>query len=99
MTVCDECGGELRVGDWPFCRGRASAHAPGRGFGFDPFTPYVDPHILPHGDPRACHETVTPQGLKVRGTLIESREQRRHIMKEQNLDWAPRPYGEGGSEV
>lgn len=26
--TCDTCGGELHVGDYPFCRGDASKHAP-----------------------------------------------------------------------
>lgn len=26
--ICDDCGGEIRVGDYPFCRGDASRHAP-----------------------------------------------------------------------
>ena len=25
---CPECGGDLRVGDWPFCQGSADAHRP-----------------------------------------------------------------------
>ncbi len=99
MTKCDRCGAILRVGDWPFCKGDPIDHVSSKGFGFDPFVPYVDPNILPHSDPRARHEGVTHDGRRVRGTLIESRSQRRQIMKEQNLDWAPRPYGEGGSEV
>jgi hypothetical protein len=33
--ACDRCGHELQVGDFPFCKGRASDHAPGR-FGVIP---------------------------------------------------------------
>lgn len=100
MTMCDACGAELKVGDWPFCKGDPSDHVNDGSFGFPPFEPYIDPHILPHSDPRA-HSTGFNKhlGRNLTGTLIESREQRRKIMKEQNLDWAPRAYGTGGSEV
>jgi len=100
--TCDICGAELIIGGGPgeWCKGDPEYHKPMKIHGlFDPFTPYVDPHILPFGDPRANVEGVHPVLGKIRGTLIESREQRRAIMKEQNLDWAPRPYGEGGSEI
>ena len=28
MTVCERCGAELAVGDYPFCKGRPSDHGP-----------------------------------------------------------------------
>lgn len=99
--ICDECGAKLRIGDWPFCKGDPLAHKPGQsGFGFDPFTPYVDPHILPFSDPRAhAEEFNAALGRVVRGTKIESREQRKALMREQGLDWAGRTCESGGREV
>ncbi len=28
MTICQACGGEMRVGDYPFCHGDPARHAP-----------------------------------------------------------------------
>ena len=95
-VVCVDCGEERTVGDYPFCKG---GHRGRGGGGYDKFVKYVDPNILPPEDPRACHEGTDASGRKVKGALIESREQRRYLMKEQNLEWAGRPIGEGGSEV
>lgn len=90
VAKCDACGEDVAVGDWPFC-----PHGTPGNFGFDPFTPYLDPHIDPHGKDVAF---VPSLGRKMRGTMITSREQRRNLMKQNNLDWAPRPMGEGGTE-
>lgn len=45
---CDECGGVISVGDYPFCKGNPAAH--------EPVTPmiekcldYWDPHISRNG--------------------------------------------------
>lgn len=38
-----------------------------------PFVPYVDDHLSPDGDP----------------ILVESRSQKRQLMKAQGLDWMP----------
>lgn len=97
--VCDECHSKVFVGDWPFCKGSASDHKPGGKFGHTPFAEYLDPHILPYSDPRARETGYVPGlGREVMGTRITSREQRRKLMKENNLDFAPRPMGEGGTE-
>lgn len=95
-VVCVDCGEERTPGDYPFCKG---GHTGRGGGGYGKFVKYVDPNILPAEDPRACHEGVDGAGRRFKGTLIESREQRRHLMKEQNLEWAGRPVGEGGTEV
>jgi hypothetical protein len=92
---CEVCNRPRSPGDWPWC-----PHGSPRNFGFDPFTPYVDPNILPWTDPRAQHEVFSPIfRRKIKGTLITSREQRKAIMKEQGLDWAPRTHESGGREV
>lgn len=31
--VCEDCGGEIRIGDFPFCRGDAAKHQPMDSFG------------------------------------------------------------------
>lgn len=91
ILICDACGAQRTVGQNPFC--------PHDGFGAalqEPFTEYVDPHLLPHSDPRAHDSEFNPRlGRVVTGVRITSREQRRRIMKETNTDWAPRPQGEG----
>lgn len=87
-NVCEACGGERRVGDWPFCKGDPSDHAPGK-FGHDPFPGYVDEHILEGGN------DIGPNGAGeiVRGTRIDTRSQRRKLMKEANLEFKGRRYG------
>ncbi len=94
--VCVDCGEERTVGDYPFCKGGHRGRGSG---GYDKFVKYVDPNILPADDPRAQHEGGDASGRRFKGALIESREQRRHLMKEQHLEWAGRPAGEGGTEV
>jgi len=99
---CDICGAKLVVGGGPgeWCKGNPEYHKPMKMHGlYDPFTPYVDPHLLPYSDPRA-HETEFNKNLgrHVRGVRITSREQRRKLMKENGIDFAPRPYGSGGTE-
>lgn len=94
VTVCDSCGKRWAIGEWPHCPHGYGKH------GHAPFTSYVDPHILPDSDPRAQHTEFNKNlGFKVKGTLIESREQRKALMKEQGLDWAGREHGTGGMEV
>ena len=46
---CDDCGGEVNVGDWPFCKGDPSKHVPARNFGEEPLEPYWDEHISQDG--------------------------------------------------
>lgn len=47
--VCDRCGAELRIGDWPFCNGDKNQHVDARGFGDAPLEAYFDEHISPEG--------------------------------------------------
>ena len=49
MTVCEVCGGTIRVGDWPFCGGNPALHVPAEHFGEEPLAPYWDEHISPEG--------------------------------------------------
>lgn len=36
VLKCDTCGGEIRIGDYPFCRGDATRHAPMESYGVVP---------------------------------------------------------------
>lgn len=85
---CDVCGGERRVGDWPFCKGDPKDHVPGK-YGFDPFQGYVDEHILEGG------RDIGPNlaGEIVQGTRIDSRSERKAIMKREGIEFAGRKYG------
>ena len=47
--LCDDCGGELKVGVWPFCGGDASKHVVAGRFGEDPLEPYFDEMISAEG--------------------------------------------------
>lgn len=84
---CDKCGGEVRVGDWPFCKGDPKEHSKSWKFGFDPFEPYIDPNIDAYGQDVGYNRHL---GRMLRGTLVTSREHRRALMKKNNLDWAGR---------
>ena len=90
-ATCDKCGHKYVIGEWPYC-----PHGELGGGGYGSFQSYVDPHLLPGSDPRAQSVEFNERlGRRVKGVLIESREQRRKLMKETNTDWAPRPQGEG----
>lgn len=43
-ALCDKCGSEINVGDWPFC-----PHGPAGRFGDDPIEPYWDENITQGG--------------------------------------------------
>lgn len=93
VLTCASCSQPRVAGDWPSC-----PHGAG-SFGHTPFDPYIDPHILPYSDPRS-HEVGFNRhlGRQITGTRITSREQRKRLMKEAGVDWAPRQYGMGGTE-
>ena len=40
--LCDKCGAELMVGQWPWC-----PHEDARNFGEAPLEPYMDEHLGP----------------------------------------------------
>ena len=46
-STCDECGGAINVGDWPYCGGDPKAHVPATHFGEEPLTPYMDEMLGP----------------------------------------------------
>lgn len=47
--VCDKCGKEISVGDWPWCKGAQSDHTPIKSFSYDAWEPYFDEHITARG--------------------------------------------------
>ena len=89
--TCDACGKDYGIGDWPFCKGTGD-HRPGI-FGYEPFESYIDEHILPPDTPMSREIGQNLAGEVVRGTRIESREQRRAIMKEHGIVPKGRRYG------
>ena len=90
--VCDICGGEIHLGDWPFCGGDPSKHVRAESFGDDPMEPYVDIQLLDRKDPRCDSEG--PFGT--RGVRITSRGQRRQLMRELGLQYGSQRFEERG---
>lgn len=87
-NVCVRCDGLRQPGDWPHCSGNPQDHVPGK-FGNDPFKGYVDEHILPDG------RDIGPNGAGeiVQGTRIDTRSERKRLMKENGLEYKGRRYG------
>jgi hypothetical protein len=88
---CDKCGGEYGIGDFPFCKGNANDHGPMSGFD-DPFEPYVDTQILNNKDPRCTGVNE----LGFRGVPINSRSERRALMKELGLQFGTQKFSKRG---
>ena len=89
--VCEECGGEICVGDWPFCGGDKAKHVPMENFGLPPLD-YIDIQLLPRNDPRV--DSVDRLGIP--GVHITSRAQRQQIMKEQGLQFGTQKFDRRG---
>ena len=88
---CDECGSSYGISDWPWCKGTGD-HTPGK-FGHKPFCPYTDEHLLPPDTPMSQHHGLNLAGDPCIGTYIESREQRKAIMKAHGIVPKGRRYG------
>jgi hypothetical protein len=69
---CPDCGGDVRIGDWPLCNGDPAKHVPAGQFGEDPLEPYNDWQLDPYS-----HE----------GPEITTRAQRRKIMAKHSLEY------------
>jgi len=82
-TTCDKCGTSYGIGFSPYCRDR---HEPVGRFFHEGFEPYVDVQLLSRDDPRCTG--VNEIGM--RGVPINSRSERRNLMKELGLQ-----YGSG----
>ena len=85
---CDECNGDLNVGDWPMCGGDASKHQPVQEWFHEGFEPYVDCQLLSPKDPRCTSEN----NLGIRGVPINSRSERRAYMKELGLQYGSQQF-------
>lgn len=91
---CEKCGSEYGVGQFPFCKGRPEDHGTMSGFD-DAFEPYVDVQLLDRKDPRC--DSVNPQGI--RGVMINSRSERRQLMKELGLQYGSQKFEERGKRL
>ena len=94
LVKCEKCGAEYGVGQFPFCKGNQSDHGVMQGFD-DAFEPYVDTQILDRKDPRCT--SVDPRG--VRGVTINSRSERRGLMKQQGLQYGSQKFEERGKRL
>jgi hypothetical protein len=91
---CEKCGGTYKEGDFPFCKGSPSDHAPPSGFD-EAFTPYVDIQLLSRGDSRV--DSVNALGIP--GVQINSRSERRQLMKELGLQYGTQKFDEKRGKV
>lgn len=90
-VTCEKCGAEYGIGQFPFCRGRAEDHGQMLGFD-DAFEPYVDTQLLDRKDPRC--DSVDQRG--VRGVMINSRSERRNLMKQLGLQFGTQKFDTRG---
>jgi hypothetical protein len=93
---CTKCCAKVGIGVWPveMCKGNQSDHGPMGGFD-DAFEPYVDCQLLTNKDPR-CNST---DALGRRGVMINSRSERRALMKEQGLQYGTQKFNERGKKL
>ena len=91
---CEKCHGTVRLGDFPFCKGSKGDHGPMSGFD-EAFEPYVDTQILSRDDPRA----TAVNNLGIRGVQINSRSERRALMKEQGLQYGSPKFDSRGKTL
>ena len=86
--ICEDCGGEIVVGDWPICNGDPGKHVRVELNFHIGFEPYVDTQLLPREDPRC----TSVNELGIRGVPIGSRSERNAIMKEQGLQFGTQKF-------
>jgi hypothetical protein len=90
-VTCEKCGAEYGIGQFPFCRGNVQDHGQMQGFD-EAFEPYVDCQLLDRKDPRC--DSVNKFG--VRGVLINSRSERRNLMKSLGLQYGTQKWDRRG---
>ena len=90
---CARCCARVHIGDFPFCKGNKTDHGPMYGFD-EAFEPYVDCQLLPQKDPR-CN---SKDELGRVGVMINSRSERRRIMKEQELQYGTQKFEDRGKK-
>lgn len=93
-VLCEKCGTEYGVGQFPFCKGLPSDHGGMSGFD-DSFEPYVDTQLLDRKDPRCT--SVDRRG--VAGIPINSRSERRNLMKSLGLQYGSQKFEERGKRL
>jgi len=93
-VLCEKCGAEYGVGQFPFCKGLPSDHGTMSGFD-EGFEPYVDTQLLDRKDTRC--DSVDPRG--VRGVAINSRSERRNLMKSLGLQYGSQKFEERGKRL
>lgn len=93
MISCEKCGGEYGIGDFPFCKGNKQDHGKMHGFD-DAFEPYVDVQLLQSTDSRCTSKNE----LGMRGVQINSRSERRQLMKEQGLQFGSQRFEDRGKK-
>jgi hypothetical protein len=81
-SICEKCGKEVHIGDWPYC-----PHEYAVGFGEEPIEPYVDEHVASGGTDIGYDSLGNPYF----GHLITTRAQRRRLMERGGLDYRDKP--------
>lgn len=90
---CEKCGADYGEGQYPFCKGNKDDHGTMHGFD-DAFEPYVDVQLLDSKDAR-CTST---NSLGMRGVPINSRSERRQLMKELGLQFGTQKFEDRGKK-
>jgi len=96
--ICERCGGKRIIGDAPWCNGDPADHVREKAqtYGFAPMDPYVDADILDRKDPRVAQGGYRNSEGRP-GILIETRSDRRKLMRERGLQYGSEHPG--GREV
>lgn len=83
MDKCEKCGGEIRVGDWPYCGGDPSKHVHMDRFGEDPIEPYFDEMLSTDGE----HITTRSQRRKImdKNAIVPKDNPYRNVIKGRRL--------------
>ncbi len=79
-TICEKCGSETQVGDWPWCKGDPNDHTAGK-FGLDPLHDYIDVGLPGENKQWGIDNAGNP----AYGVRISSRDERNAIMREHGL--------------
>lgn len=87
---CDECGRELKIGEWPWC-----PHGEARDGGLFAysFEPYFDEHVA-HGS-----DFIVQDGEKVQGTWITGPGHRAQVMRDNHTEFRGRKRGMPGQMI
>ena len=80
--VCDKCGHELQVGDWPFCKGNAFDHIPGHT------NSVIGDEIDVEVKHALCWEDGTPRRFRSRAELNRVAKEKGYINYVQHV---PKP--------